>query len=170
MISFLMILSTLVNTSNFSFYENSNHAMYISVVEIEKAVDNNNGLIRVKVFTNDLEDAIFNFSQQRIDLSGGNCKPSTKLINDYFAAHLDIKIGDEFIKLSFSSCEENDISSWLNFDFTSQENWKTVEVKADYLMELFPTQSNIVNISNEGEKRMFRLTKDNPKKTILFSN
>jgi len=170
MISFLVILSTLVNVFNFPFYGNDNHAMYISVVEIEKAVSDNNGFIRVKVFTSDLEDAIFNFSQQRIDLSGGNCKPNAALINDYFEAHLGIKISDEFIKYSLASCEENDLSIWLNFNFISNANWKTVEVKADYLMELFPTQSNIVNIKYEGVIRMFRLTKESPKEIALFSN
>ena len=170
MLSFLLILSTLINAFDFSLYENDNHTMYISVVEIEKAVGNTNGHIRVKLFANDLEDAIFNFSQQRIDLNEGNCKPNAALINDYFDAHLGVKISDEIIKYSLSSCEENDLSIWLNFNFISNANWKTVEVKADYLMELFPTQSNIVNIKYEGVIRMFRLTKESPKEIALFSN
>ena len=68
----------------------------------------------------------------------------------------------------YLSCEVNDISVWLTFDFTSSSTWGEVEITADYLMELFPTQSNVVSITYHSEKRMFRLTKNSTSETISF--
>jgi hypothetical protein len=62
----------------------------------------------------------------------------------------------------------NDISLWLTFKFNSPDLWRNVEIKANYLMELFPTQSNVVSVTYLEEKRMFRLVNNDPTKQITF--
>jgi len=57
---------------------------------------------------------------------------------------------------------------WLTFEFNSPAAWRNVEITADYLMELFPTQSNVVSITYKKEKRMFRLIKGSTTETINF--
>lgn len=140
----------------------SSHAIYVSVLEVEQ------GSIKVKIFANDLEDAIFNHAQQRPDLLNADCSRSKVLIANYFNDHLTCKIDGQEQKFTFVSCEVNDISLWLTFDFNSPATWGQVELTADYLMELFPTQSNVVSITHEGEKRMFRLTKESSTEIITF--
>ena len=140
----------------------SSHAIYVSVLEVEQ------GSIMVKVFANDLEDAIFNYAQQRLSLVSGDCSKGKALFTSYFRDHLVIKIDGKEQKYSYQSCEVNDISLWLTFEFSSPAVWKEVEITADYLIELFPTQSNVVSISYQTEKRMFRLTKGAITETIKF--
>jgi len=140
----------------------SSHAIYVSVLEVKQ------GSIMVKVFANDLEDAIFNHAQQRYDLVSGDCSKGKALITNYFRSHLAIKIDGKEQQYSYLSCEVNDISLWLTFEFISPVTWKEVEITADYLMELFPTQSNVVSITYQTEKRMFRLTKGAITETIKF--
>ena len=140
----------------------TSHAIYVSVVEIEQ------GSINVKVFANDLEDAIFNHSRQRPDLLNADCGQSKVLIANYFNDHLTCTIDGKEQKFTLVSCEVNDISLWLTFDFKSPATWGQVELTADYLMELFPTQSNVVSITYQTEKRMFRLTKESSTEIITF--
>lgn len=140
----------------------TSHAIYVSVLEVE------GDSIMVKVFANDLEDAIFNQSRQRPDLLIGNCNQSKILISNYFKKHLMFKIDGKEQSYRFISCEVNDISLWLTFEFTSPPTWHEVEITADYLMELFPTQSNVVSITYHSKKRMFRLTKGATTETINF--
>ena len=140
----------------------SSHAIYVSVLEVEQ------GSIEVKVFANDLEDAIFNHAQQRLDLVSGDCSKGKALITNYFRDHLAIKIEGKEQQYSYQSCEVNDISLWLTFEFSSPVTWGEVEITADYLMELFPTQSNVVSISYQGEKRIFRLTNGSTTETVKF--
>jgi hypothetical protein len=140
----------------------TSHAIYVSVLEIEQ------GSLKVKVFANDLEDAIYNHCQQRLDLLTGNCSQSKSLIDNYFSDHLAVKIDGQERKFSYKTCEVNDISLWLTFEFNTPAKWRKVEITADYLMELFPTQSNVVSVSYLKEKRMFRLTKGATTETISF--
>lgn len=142
--------------------KDSNHAIYVSVLEVTA------GSLMVKVFANDLEDAIYNQSQQRFNLLSGDCHENKVRIKDYFASHLSCKIDGKLMRYNFVSCEVNDISLWIKFDFTPPPIWSEVEITADYLMELFPTQSNVVSITYHGEKRMFRLTNELQKETISF--
>jgi len=140
----------------------SSHAIYVSVLEVEQ------GSIKVKVFANDLEDAIFNHALQRPDLLSADCSESKALIDNYFNDYLAIKIDGKEQNYSYLSCEVNDISLWLTFEFNSPVIWREVEITADYLMELFPTQSNVVSVNYRSDKRMFRLIKGSTSETINF--
>jgi len=122
----------------------------------------------VKVFADDLEDAIFNQAQQRPDLLNGSCKQSKILISNYFKKHLIFKIDGKEQDYVYLSCEVNDISLWLTFELNSPATWGEVEITADYLMELFPTQSNVVSITYQSDKRMFRLTNGSTSETLSF--
>lgn len=161
----IILLSILYSLSLLGFDHkelSSSHAIYVSVLEVEP------GSIMVKVFANDLEDAIFNQARQRPDLLSGNCSQSKALISNYFKNHLKFKINGEEQGYRYLSCEVNDISLWLTFEFTSPPTWSEIEITADYLMELFPTQSNVVSITYHSKKRMFRLTKGATTETINF--
>jgi len=136
----------------------SNHAIYVSVLEIEQVSEGETAKIMVKIFANDLEDAIFNQSEKRLDLLTGSCDQNAASLLSYFYDHLQLSINGKLQKYSFISCEINDTSLWLTFEFKSPSKWGELAITADYLMELFPTQSNVVSIKYHGDKRMFRMT------------
>ena len=90
-----ILLSVLYGISSLNPGSNelrTNHAIYVSVLEIEQGQNNDKGILRVKIFGDDLEDAIFNQAQQRPDLLNGDCNQSKILIGDYFKKHLMFKI------------------------------------------------------------------------------
>ena len=145
----------------------SDHAIYVSVLEIEREANSEQGNIRVKIFANDLEDAIFNKSKKRLDLLSGSCDQSELILN-YFKDHLLLKIDGDIQTYTFIGCELNDVSLWLTFDFLSPSKWGELDITADYLMELFPTQSNVVSITYNGEKRMFRMTNSSTQQKLNF--
>ncbi len=144
------------------------HAIYVSVIEIEQNSVDSNGIIRIKVFMNDLHDAIFNQTAKHVDLENNSCNNNKELVTSYFKDHLSIKVNGSELDYSHLSCEINDISIWFEFTFSAVKQWRTLEIKADYLIELFPTQSNIVSIAYEEQKSMFRLTKGETQKTVSF--
>ena len=167
MLSFLIGLSVFLGAISVnSSSEVENHAIYVSVLEIEKV--DKIGEIRIKIFADDLEDAIYNSSQKRIDLIKGDCNQNKILVSDYFAKHLQLNLDGTYVDYQFISCEVNDISIWFNYEFASMTTWSELEVKVDYLMELFPTQSNVVSVDYQGQKK-FRLVKGDELKTISFN-
>lgn len=144
------------------------HAIYVSVIEIEQNSVDSNGIIRIKVFMNDLQDAIFNQTAKHVDLANDSCDKNKVLVSGYFKDHLIIMINGLQLSYNYQSCEINDISIWFEFTFSAVNQWRTLAITADYLIELFPTQSNIVSIAYEEQKSMFRLTKGETQKTVSF--
>lgn len=145
------------------------HAIYISVIEITNS-NEFSGRVMVKVFKDDLQDAIYNDQEVQLAITNVAIDSSSyRFVDDYFNKHLSIIINDnEPVPLAVSATEINDMSVWLSFRIKSPKKWMNVEVKANYLMELFPTQSNIVNIRAENDYKLMRLTKRKPSDKVSF--
>jgi hypothetical protein len=162
----ILSLLTFISASGLNRNSEEMHAIYVSVLEIED-IEAKSGELRLKVFTDDLEDAIYNQVGIRYDLKG-DCNLAQEAIQRYLSDHLELIIDNQKVSIGYISCEINDISLWITFSFSSNGQWTKVDLKADYLMELFPTQSNVVSITLGEEKRMFRLLKGDVRKTVNF--
>ncbi len=149
--------------------KNFSHAIYISVVEIEHKDLGNNAKIMIKVFTDDFKDAILNAFEKQIDLSDKkSCSDNKSVIEGYFDKHFKAAINGKPLSISLTSCELNGDSVWLYFDMDCPANWKDISVTADFLMELFPKQSNIVSIYHGNDKRFLRLTLNSITQKVTF--
>lgn len=167
MIATIFTLVLLLNINTYNGGDKADHAIYVSVMEVIYVGDNK-GTLKLKLFADDLEDAIYNQVSKRYDLLGGECTLAKNDISNYLQEHLELMIDNRRAKLNFVGCELNDISLWTSFEFQTSSEWNSVSIKADYLMELFPTQSNVVSLTKGEEKRMFRLLKGDVQKTISF--
>ncbi len=149
--------------------KNYSHAIYISVVEIEHKDLGNTAKIMIKVFTDDFKDAIMNASKKLIEFSNGKtCSDNKSVIEGYFDKHFKAAINGKPLSISLNSCELNGDSVWLYFDMDCPANWKDISVTADFLMELFPKQSNIVSIYHGNDKRFLRLTLNSITQKVTF--
>lgn len=127
------------------------HAIYISVIEIRK--QENITEIKVKVFQDDLQNAIKNYSGVVV-LTAPEAFPQKypNEIESYFREHL--KVND--LSYQLKSSELNGDSYWFTF-LSENAEWTKINATADYLMELFPTQENILKVLLNGETRFCRL-------------
>jgi len=149
--------------------KNYSHAIYISVVEIEHKDLDNNAKIMIKVFTDDFKDAILNAFEKQIDFSDEkSCSDNKSVIEGYFNKHFKAVINGKHLSISLTSCELNGDSVWLYFDMNCPTYWKEISVTADFLMELFPKQSNIVSIYHGNDKRFLRLTINSITQKVTF--
>jgi hypothetical protein len=48
---------------------------------------------------------------------------------------------------------------WIALEAACVPSWKILDIHADFLMELFPDQSNIVQVVHGSEKRFARTTR-----------
>lgn len=165
----ILLILTILSTCYSGLDNNTDHAIYVSVIEIKESGKSNKTSLEMKLFADDLEDAIQNHSGIRTDLRNKDCKDSEALIINYFEDHFLLKINSKKIAIVFVSCELNDMSLWLDFQLDTPDKWQSVEIKADYLIELFPTQSNVVSIEYQDQKKMFRLTYEKTSKMVYFN-
>lgn len=134
----------------------SAHAVYVSVIEVEQG-QKGEGEVRLKIFTNDLQDAIYNQTGHRLNLSDSPCVRVEKELMGYLNQHFKLSLDNNQVNLSLERCEINDMSIWIYLRF-DQTRWRTINIHADYLMELFPTQTNVVSVKFGNIKRMGKMT------------
>ncbi len=141
------------------------HAIYVSVMEIYPG----DGFteIKIKVFSDDLQNALRNYSDKYHPGPISNfIEPNQTLITSYFNNKISLAINDTPIALEFLSAELENDAHFLTFRGPETRGWSEVKIRADYFMELFPDQSNIISVSYGKEKLMGRLTASE-KETIL---
>ena len=163
-----ILLFSMSGVYSIPWLDRDNHAIYISVVEL-KQEENALSIVSIKLFQNDLADALRNFSNLKTpyDLIQ-DCGTHSNVINDYFAKNISIIIDGSTLELDLIDCELVGDSYWLNFTSAAPKKWQQVYVKTVFLMELFPTQTNIITVDYQEERRMFKLTKSQPENTVSF--
>lgn len=147
----------------------SEHAFYISVIEIHHSPASKDAELTIKVFTDDMQDAIRNALQMKESVEQSNfCETYEHDISTYFRKHISISLNQIPTPIHFVSCEEIGDTYQFRFQMQCPEMWNELFISADFLMELFPTQSQMLHIT-ESEKRVTaRLTVRNKSQTLTF--
>lgn len=163
LISLIVLLSFLPNDKI------SDHAIYVSVTEIELH-QNGSSTVSFKIFADDLKAAIQNFSGKRsmepfesfIDV---NQEAITSYINKYF----ELNLGNKEITLEYENHTLEGDAYFINFNFVSYQAPSVLMIKARYLMELFPTQQNVVKINFEKEQRFLKFDSSTETQSVNFN-
>ena len=139
------------------------HAIYLGVVQIDHRARGVDAEVQIKVFTDDLQSALRNaFPDYRIVSEEDCCDQNGRLIAAYFDRHFTCSVNGRALKLQMLSCRKvNDVFA-LSFSMPCPAGWKTLRLEADFLMELFPAQSNVVSVLHGEDTRFFRATKKSP--------
>ena len=141
----------------------SKHAFYIGVVQItmEKTMT-----VQVKVFSDDLQAILQNdVGYNNVGAINKLCNAQSKHLQAYFQQNLKIHINEQPIELLLSKCEQINDVHLLHFKVNScPPSWQQVLVTADFFMELFPTQSNMLQLiynDIETSRRFGKMTLQN---------
>lgn len=122
------------------------HAIYIGTIKMEHHEAQDNTLIKIKVFSDDLQNVIKHaYSMEQLLEKNLLCGNKERL-QQYFNQHLQIWINGKIQPLEISHCETINDVHLLSFGIHSPIYWNTFRVRANFLMELFPTQSNIIQL------------------------
>lgn len=159
----LLVIACSVCAANFG------HAIYISVVEISHESNTELATLKVKVFMDDLEDAIENEFRERVSLSQSALDSKNKnLVSRYVNGHLAFHVGSIKLNWELQGLENVGDAGWFSFRATCPEEWTQVQVFGDFLTELFPAQTNVFSVNHAGDKRLFKLSKEHKQETIKF--
>ncbi len=146
------------------------HAFYLSTVQITHQPPETMANIEVKVFKDDFVDILRNAFAD-FDPTGwvALCEHTQDQITTYFRDHFRASInGEENWTLQLTDCQEEREIYWLTFSVACPGNWEKVNLTADYFMELFPSQSNIVSVKHGEQKRFLRFTRKQKTDKIRF--
>ena len=124
-----------------------NHALYIGVIQIVHEEKEALTTIQIKVFSDDLQSVLQNdIGYDQVTSIADLCASTSNPIENYFKHQLELKVNHERMDLDLVDCEQINDVHLLTFTSPQKKDWKTCTIHAPFFMELFPLQSNIINI------------------------
>ena len=113
--------------------------------------------LKVKVFADDIADAVRAESDQLIDKAGIYEEGDLDLLENYFRNHLYLKNGKKSKYLDLISYSIEDQAVWLEFRHKDPIDEGDVLV-GDYLIEIFPNQRNMVRLNRDQNQQFVQIT------------
>ena len=143
------------------------HPFYLSVVDIKHDAKQQSLNISVKMFTNDIEDALKKTTSKHIDLLNPKNKAEmeTELMN-YIKKRLSFSVNAKAVNLDFIGYEREEDAIWAYFEVKKIIHPKTIKVDTKLLFDFLPQQTNIVHIEINGIKKSSKVV--NPDSKIEF--
>ena len=143
------------------------HPFYLSVTNLkysasEKAIQGS-----VKLFINDLEDALKRTQHHTVDLINPKDTLKTQLIlEDYLKKRLSLSLNNEPKNFQVLGFEREQEAIWIYIEFENCELPKTLILKNSLLYDYIKSQSNIIHVEVNEEKKSFKL--NNPETVASF--
>lgn len=156
---------TLLLLSFFTFA----HPLHLSMSSL--SVDkNNNAKLTVKLFSDDLERAIFQHSKVNVDLQNDSllsgALPATA---DYILSQMKISADNLPIILKAVGIEKNHEACWIHFS-GKISNFKVLEIKNNLMNSLFRDQRNLLIVSRNSKDIALRFDKNKTRERVLSSD
>jgi hypothetical protein len=145
------------------------HPFYVSVTEITIKPAQKSIQIACKLFTDDLQDALYNLYNKQVDLT----KPTAEheqLLQRYLQERLQLKISGQSIQLSIIGFEQAQEATWCYLEATLyNQTVKEVFVNSTILCDYLPTQANLIHCKwDHVERKSYKMDCGNTSYTFSF--
>jgi hypothetical protein len=143
------------------------HPFYLSVTELkynakEKLIEGS-----VKLFTNDLEDALRKIHKHSIDLINPKDSVKTKaILEEYIAKRLLITTDGKARNYECIGFEREQEAIWVYLEIKNCPEPKRLTIENSLLYDYIKEQTNIVHVEMKGEKKSLKLSC--PEKIVNF--
>ncbi|WKN43615.1 DUF6702 family protein [Tunicatimonas pelagia] len=148
------------------------HPFHISVTSIYHATEENSLQITVKIFADDLEEALNRDNSEAtayIDvLNPPNPAQLDSIVHNYLDQHLVFTINEQLVQPQFLGFEREDLTMWCYLEVASVKSLEKVEVRNTLLLNTFEDQANIVHVRANGVVKSMKLAHNQIADTIIF--
>jgi hypothetical protein len=153
-----------------NLYTIQNHALYISVCQIEHNAATKTTEVAVKVFADDLEKAVSGANNTPLHLNTKQeIKNANDLIRNYLLKSLKVKLNNKAVVLKWVGKEyEKDDATWCYFEVAKQKPIKTMWIQNSIFTEIYPKQNNIVQVKTPKGKKSLSLSRDDDEGILSF--
>ncbi len=136
------------------------HAFHVSVCEIE--FDNHKKQLEIthRIFLDDLEIGLTDWSNERVDvLNPSDAKQLDELIGSYLSEKTKYTLNGKTIIAKYLGSEKEDGVMYCYQVITEVKKVKSIKVTNTVLMETYDDQSNIVHIEHGDSNKSLKLSK-----------
>ncbi|HPI09097.1 MAG TPA: hypothetical protein PLM41_22045 [Saprospiraceae bacterium] len=143
----------------------STHPFYISVTEIRSDAKAQTLNVSCRMFTDDLQEALYKLYQYKGDLEKQDAQHNT-FLQKYIAERLQVRIGNKPVSFRLVGYETEEEATWCYLEATSFPGDSTAEVHDRLLYDFLPEQTNLVHFYRDGKRSSFKLV--NPEEVARF--
>lgn len=135
------------------------HPLHLSVSDVVYQPESNSLEITQRLFSDDLEDALRNFSGQKADvLNPPDPEQLSALIGDYLLEHFRLQLNGKPVQLNYLGYEIEGEAVWVYLEVPGVRRVREIGIQNTTFFELFDDQVNLINIEKDGEIRSLKLT------------
>ncbi|MDW3647886.1 MAG: DUF6702 family protein [Bacteroidia bacterium] len=136
------------------------HAFYVSIHDIRFDKDWGKFDIKIKVFTNDLEDALVNAGHPRFLLdTQKEIEGADMAIDRYIQEKVILSIARKALSLQFIKKEFREDACWIYFQAEAECKPRELNLSSKVLLELFDSQTNIIRLKVGDQRFISNLDK-----------
>lgn len=145
------------------------HPFFISICQIHHNSESNTLEVAIKLFANDLETAMG--AEQTSALRLGTDRESADAdahIANYIQQHLLLSVDGTSVTGKFIGKEYEADVVWCYIEVPDISTISKLEVSNRLLMNEFPSQTNVVHVTVNGERKSMLLQKGNARDIVSF--
>ena len=147
----------------------SAHPFHVSVCDVNYNKEAKSVEITHRVFLDDLEHALREFSGQKVDIvKSAKNDLLNPLVIDYLEKNFTLIIDGNKQKLSFIGSEIQADAIWIYQESSPVNSFQEISVKNTVLFEMFDDQTNLVHIKKGKKIKSLRLYEENKKDGVKF--
>ncbi len=155
----ILLLTFLIFGSSFL----SAHPFYVSICEVNYNSETKSLEISLRIFTDDLEKTMQDWSAEKLYLGENNESQKTdSLLKNYILQELTIAVDGKSVPFHFIGKEVVQALTWIYLETENISDFEKIELSNRILFQTFPSQTNLVHVNNKGETKSLLLTKNNP--------
>ena len=142
------------------------HPFYVSVTEIRVDTQKKAISLSCKMFTDDLQNALYKLYKAKVDLTRRN-PVNDSLITRYVKERITVSLKNKSVDLKFVGYEIEEEATWCYFECGLVSDDKVISVKNSILYDFLESQANFLHCYYNGYRKSFKL--DNPDQSAVFS-
>ncbi|MXW03768.1 MAG: hypothetical protein F4Z81_01740 [Gemmatimonadetes bacterium] len=145
------------------------HVFYVSIARVKWNADDARLDISVRIFTDDLEEAIVAKGGPRLRLWTDQAHADRdRHVAEYLASRLAFRVNGVDRQLTYAGMEDALDATACLVQITGVDRVETIEVENRILIEMFDTQANVMRFEIGGEKKYVNLSKKTVTGTVRF--
>lgn len=145
------------------------HPFYVSISEINYKSETKSLEISLRIFTDDLENAIQDWSHKKLYLGESNeITQADSLLKQYIFQVLSIEIEDEKLKLIYLGKEVEQELTWIYLETNNITDFDKITISNRLLFQSFPSQTNLIHLNHRQKTKSLLLTKNNPSDELVW--
>ena len=142
---------------------------YVSVTRVKWNVEEARLDVSVRIFTDDLEEAVMAEGGPRLRLWTAQAREDRdRHVSAYLLSRLAFRVNGQERELTWAGMEDAlDATSCL-VQITNVDRVASIEVENRILIDMFDTQANVMRFEVGGERKFVNLSKGTVKGTVRF--